>query len=184
MFDKKKITAIILRRALIIVIIVILSFLFTGIFENKLTKIAVSVSEKKKAELILQKRNTVVATLRVNLNKIAPYESKIKNMVPPTENILKFTAALENLAKTYSLQQTLSFGTPSSPVQYGTILLSAVDYTVALTASAEQFSGYLKDFEKLPYLTSISAINAFSTGDWKNGGGATIKATLYAQATE
>jgi len=88
----------------------------------------------------------------------------------PADNILSFMGALENLAQKQSLSQNLSFSDPNG---------KAIDYTVTLNGNLITLINYMKDFENLPYFSSIYSLEIRSGQfGWLDNSSIAMKARL------
>lgn len=145
--------------------IIVINFL-----KKEIVAINKSVVEQKDLAAILERRSATLSQLKSDYDRVDGSEEKILGAMPPADNILEFVAALESLGLKNSIEQTLSFNTPSG---------SEISYSITLNGNIFSLINYLKDFEKLPYLTSISSVNLVSQGDWEANSSIYLSAKLH-----
>lgn len=65
--------------------------------------------------------------------------------------------------------------------QSGNLGLASIDYNIVLNGNVSILASYLKDFEKLPYFSSVSSItlNATPAKGWSDDSSIFIQAKLY-----
>lgn len=171
----------------IIICLIIIGFSATAIYflSKQITKINFTMGEKKEMDYLISNREEVNNRIKTDFLEVDPdYEPKINAALPSVYNVLSFVDTMESLAKKHSLKQTLSFNQPMvAPDSSGPITLMIVNFNLAIEeTNIENFISYLRDFEKLPYFTSINNINysAPSAEGWKNNSSISISGSFYA----
>lgn len=179
MFKEKELFLTIARNLFKAVLSTIIAILVVLFLSGQISKVSGSIVENKKTSFILQNRTEVVSDLRNDLKLIGEKDKKIEEATLSTDNILEFVAVLESLASQNSLQQSLRFSTPV-PVA-NTEGISSIDYYLTLNGNILTLLNYLKNFEKLPYITGISAINFQTLTDkgWEDNSSVSIQGKLY-----
>lgn len=171
----------------IIIALVIITFSGVGIYflTKQITKINSSLGEKKEMDYLITNREAVNIKIQTEFLEIDPnYETKINEAVPSVYNVLAFVDVMESLAKKYSFKQTLNFEQPTPVTDIsGPINLTVIKFNLIISeANVNNFTDYLKDFEKLPYFASINSINYLGTSDngWANNSTINITGSFYA----
>lgn len=155
-------------------LVVILVLLVTRTFKQKIEEIVVDLDKKK---VDAYARQTKSQTTRELANAYGAVESSIaviSNAMPMADNVVDFQAALESIARKYSLQQVVAFGSPSGDQK-------TIDCDITLTGNINSLVKYLEDYEKLPYLASINSIG-FQTKDsmgWEGDSVISMKGTIF-----
>ena len=144
-------------------------------FSQQIVKISNSLFEQRATAFILERRNDAIGQLREDFKAIGESDNKIKNAFPPADNILDFISAMETLANSHSIPQSLRFGALAGDY---------IDYNIQLNANISIFINYLKSFEKLSYFTSISGISLSSSGDLMGDSAISLGARIYTTPIE
>ncbi len=185
MYNKKQATLKIAKDALKAGIAIGIALIAVWLLGGEIKKISRAVTEKMVFASLAERRNNDMLQLKNDFMYIAGRDKKISAALLPADNILEFVDALEKLAQKKSITQSIKF---SSPVPFvaasgsvGGLPLLSVDYNVTLTGNITTLMEYLKDFEKLPYFSSISSIqiNAVPGGTWNDNSTISIQAKLY-----
>lgn len=164
-----------------IAVILIVCGIVIGVFSRLIYKISSSIYEKEGLALLLEKRSENLVKLKTELDKIGNADLTIENAFPDSNNVLEFVSTMESLASTYSIKQTLKFGNSVPAPGLGTTEMEflVIDYNLNLAGNINILINYLKDFEKLPYFTTISSFTITSGTDWFNESQIGIQAKLY-----
>lgn len=173
MFARITILLIIVKQFIKALVAIVLALIVITTFKGKITKISQSIAEQKVTTYVLEKRKQTIAELRLNFGMVDQLATKkLEEAEPPIDDLAEFKAALTSLANRHSLSQTAEFAAPTE--------VSNVNYTISLAANSVTLLGYLKDFEALPFLTAISAIDLRTTsGNWASDSTITIQAKLH-----
>jgi hypothetical protein len=176
MFNKKQLIAMILQNLLKITLAAAISILIIFFTGKQISKIGESLAEKRTLAFILEKRSETMVKLREDFKKVEAGQKKIKNAIPPVNNILGFVDALESLGKKHPIEQSLKFNVP---VPAGDELYR-IDYNLSLKANISTLIDYLKSFEKMPYFTGINTISlSAGASGWENDSSVSMQAKLY-----
>lgn len=182
MFNKKQLILTILKssvKAALVIAIAIVVILFSV---RQIKKISASLEQKVTLNSIIEQKSETALKLKNDFEVVGDRDKKIEEALIPAENVLEFVGILENLATRHALQQTLRFSSPV-PVESSAMKLSSIGYDVSLSGNIAALTGYLKDFEKLPYFTGISSVNlnTASPQGWNDVSTITIQAKIYVQ---
>lgn len=164
------------RAIAVAVLAAIVSFYFAG----KLRAISSSLVQEKKLALILEARSRGAESVREDRSLIAQKSGRLEQALFSTDEILEFLGALETLAGKYALTTSVRF---SDPVFTSNPSVVMIAYTINLNGNIFTMLQYLRDFERLPYFTSINAfrMNSGETG-WAADSSITLTARVYARA--
>jgi hypothetical protein len=182
---KNKFSIKIISKIVISLVIVAISASMVYFFSNQIKKANITIGEKKEMDYLIANREQVNNKIKTDFLSVdSTYQEKINTAIPSVNYILPFVDAMESLEKKYSLKQTLSFGqpTPSTTVN-GPVPLMLVTFNLMIEdGNIETFKNYLKDFEKLPYFSSIDSISYQSSGKagWQENSIINIVGSLYA----
>lgn len=131
-----------------------------------------SLDERRLAAAVLEQRTATITHYREVFKTIGTADVSIAAARPPVDNVGDFLAALKSIADRNSIEQVFSF----SPLTNN----ESVSYTLKVSGTATTVLNYLKDFELLPYLTSINAIDLRAgPNGWDRSVTAYIDAILY-----
>jgi hypothetical protein len=172
-------------KIIIALIIIALSATAVYFLSRQITKINLSLDEKKEMDYLIVNRETVNNKIKTDFLEVDPnYQTKINESIPSVYNVLSFVDAMESLSKKYSFKQTLSFDQPIPVTDInGPIKLNSIKFNLTINdANGNNFISYLQDFEKLPYFASIDSINYLGTSDsgWQNNSSINITGNFYA----
>lgn len=135
-----------------------------------ISKISASIVERRASSFALEKRSEMTAQLEKDFKKIGDADVKLERAFPSEDTILDFVASMENLGKSSGRTQNLSFTTV-----YGG---ATFDYGISLDGNIETLIDYLKLFEKLPYVTSLSGITLTApSGGWLENSSISMRAS-------
>lgn len=132
--------------------VAVLSFMVVKILHQKIQSLTSAIQTQRLAAFTLVNKNETIRQLQADLAVVGDNENIIRSAMPPADNVTAFKSALDEIAGRYSLQEKISFSLPSSDQK-------KVDFTVIIDANANMLISYLKDFEKLPFLSSIKSID-------------------------
>lgn len=182
MANKKQLLYAMMPHILKAVIAIGVAVMIVSIFSERITKIGLTLSEKRVMTLALQKRSETVATLRDTFAAIGNSDQRIRDAFLTTDNVLEFVTAVETIGNQNSMQQSLKFGVPEPPlVETSTIIIIPVSYTITANGTITTLSNYMHQFEALSYFAGIRSIT-ISTGSpkgWEDTSTITIQGTLY-----
>lgn len=167
---------------------VIIASTFIYILGGQIAKIGQTAKENRTAVTILGQKSQVTTDIKNYFALIGDGDKKVEEAFVKAENIMEFITKLEKTAKANDLEQNLKFGSPV-PMPEQTeenktaemLKLMKVDYDIGLKGKIAYFNRYLKEFEKLPYFSSITAItiNSAPTTGWEKEAVISVKAQLY-----
>ncbi|OGM93723.1 hypothetical protein A2524_01310 [Candidatus Wolfebacteria bacterium RIFOXYD12_FULL_48_21] len=153
-----------------------------SIIGARITKMEVTLNEKKAMTIALQKRSETTVALRNAFAVIGDSDRRIADAFPATENVLDFVTATETLGNQNSMQQTIRFDAPGQPiVETESITIIPVKYTITANGTITTLANYARQFEELSYFVGIRSIT-ISTGSqkgWEDSSTITIQGTLY-----
>ncbi|HEV8601470.1 MAG TPA: hypothetical protein VGQ87_02620 [Patescibacteria group bacterium] len=180
MFTEKQLLYKIIRNLSLLGVVFVLSLIITGLIGRQITKISNSVYQKQKLASVLEKRSENLIRLSDDLKRVDDADQKINDAFPTSDNILDFVSAMEKVAMENSIKQSIRFGSAAPiPAVSENLQFSALDYTLTLTGDIKLLTSYLRDFEKLPFVTSISSITVNSSNGWTNESQIGIQAKVY-----
>lgn len=176
----------IIKKVLICLVVVSLSSWAIYFFSKQINKINSTMAEKKEMDYLISNRDQVNNKIRVDFQTVDEnYQQKINDALPSVFNILPFVDSLDSLAKKYSFNQTTNFSQPSPILDNnGSLKLTVINFNLNIQGTnAENFTSFLKDFEKLPYFTSINSISYLSAGKvgWQENSTINISGSVYAR---
>jgi hypothetical protein len=144
------------------------------------------MAEKKELDYLISNRDAVNNKIKTDFLRVDPsYQAKINEALPSVYNILSFVDSMDSLAKKYSLKQNLTFNEPTPETNIsGPLNLMVITFNLTIEgANSDNFINYLKDFEKLPYFSSINSINYLgaTTKGWQDNSTINISGSFYVQ---
>lgn len=153
---------------------VLLALLIFQTFKNKIVTIISTLNKQKTAAYVLNNRSNTIVNLQHDFATMEPNLKNIENAKPLADNVVDFKAALDGIAANHSLTQTVEFGLPSDDQK-------TISYTITLNSNVDSLIPYLKDFEKLPFLSTVNNISFQNknNGSWDGDCVITIKATVF-----
>lgn len=181
MFTTKNLFLLLGRQILIIVATIIVASLAIFFLSREIEQTTTKIFTMRQSTHELEKRTELFSLLRRDAEIVGTNHRFIEEAFPSSGNILKFTAALEELSLKHSFTPTFHFGTPQSTPITAPFPLGTIAYDGNVSANMSDFIAYLEDFEALPYFTKIENIS-FSTQDkegWEKTGNASFRALLY-----
>jgi Tfp pilus assembly protein PilO len=183
MFERTQLRKLITSFALRIVAAVVVTAIIVTICANQITKISRSILEKKRLATILEQKSETLRQLEQDLAIIGTGDAKIREALPPSNNILDFIAVLEALAVRSSVKQTTRFGTPTPVTPEGSegMPIAKIDYSISINGNVHTLYSYLKNFENLPYFTRINSFSIQSGSElgWEGESTVSIGASVF-----
>jgi len=182
---KNKFLIKIVTKIIIALIIMALSATAVYFLSTQITKINLSLGEKKNMNYLIVNRETVNNKIKTDFLEVDPdYQAKINSSIPSVYNVLSFVDAMESLAKKYSFKQTLTFDQPVPVTDLaGPVSLTKIKFNLIINeANINNFVSYLQDFERLPFFASVDSINYLGTSNsgWENNSSINITGSFYA----
>lgn len=174
MFRNKELIYQISMMALKAGIAVVIAVICVNYFQDKIVEITSSLRTQKRAAFALQRRSETVRQLQNEFKNVGPVEAYLAAASPEADSVVDFKAALESLAGRQSLPSTVDFSLPSYDQ-------TTIDYVVSLSTGAASLTQYLKNFEKIPYLTGIKGVSINSNQDssWENASRIILSGRLF-----
>ena len=175
----------IIEKILFILVIIALTSSAIYFFSKQIKKINLTMNEKKEMDYLISNREQVNNKIKTDFLTIDPaYEQKINDALPSVFNILPFVDSLDSLSKKYSFEQTTSFSQPGPALGGNVMSLTVINFNLNIQGTnVDNFVSFLKDFEKLPYFTSINSISYLSSGKvgWQENSIINISGSVYAR---
>jgi len=187
MLTKQNVIKIIIKNSLKALIAISIAGIFIYLVSARITKISQSISETKSLFTALSRRSETLFKLRKDLENADAVQQKLADALIPSNNILNFVTALENLAAQNGIQQINNFEIPSPlPPEENGDILAVINYKINLSGTVTSLIAYLKNFEQLPFITSISSLSltASQPGGWENASNIQLNAKLYTRWSE
>lgn len=186
MFTLKKLLILIGRNILISLVAVFIAVFAIIFIKNEINRITASIVLNHKLEADLKNIIELSSKVKQDAQIIGKNDILIENAFVPSNNISEFINALDSIALDNSIIQAYRFETPMPSTISGAFPLSTISYSNSLTANVQDFSKYLKSFEKLPYFTKIESLDISSqdkTG-WMGSSTISMKITLLTKTTQ
>jgi len=181
MLNRRQLTIAILKHALRSFIAVAGAVVIVVLAGRRIGTINTQLQERKSAAFTLSSQSETLTALRDEFKLIGNGDVAVRNAFPPADNILDFTSRLDSLANAHSLRPTIRFHelqvtSPDQPFAAGNI-----PFTVSSNGTLDVLIGYLEEFERLPYLTTITAISMTSppSGGWNADSSVSLEGTVY-----
>lgn len=186
MFTLKNLLSLILRNAIISLAVVLATSLGVIFLAGQIKHLSDSVATNHHLEAELQKRAGLFELLKRDAQIVGTNDSIINGAFASSDNILGFINAFDALASKNSLTQTYTFETPVVSAIPAPFPINTIAYTNRFEASVSDLSGYIMQFNKLPYYTKIDGINISSQDKLGWNGPSTIMfhATLYTRGAQ
>jgi len=170
-----------------ILLIILLTFVTAGVIFyifQRITKMSGDLQSKQNLIYLAGQQKEMSTQIERQWKEISPNIPQIEAMLPASDDLLGYMGALENIAKTSGVQQTIKFqnqeatktnlpGQENQATKKG----SSVDYTIELKGNFDQILNYLNGLEKAPYFTKVTSINLASSQGAESQ--ATIGAKVY-----
>jgi hypothetical protein len=183
LFDKKQLFLVILRHIGIALLSIAVAALIGTFLARHIERIAHSLTEQRRLELLLEKRVEITQSMNDNVLLVAENEAKIRAALLPVDNILQFVGMLESVANENSLKQEVHFGvpvaydTPEEPMLHA----ASIDYTASIHGNIFVLANYLKAIEQLPYFAGVNSftLNASGAEGWRSDSAINLRAKVY-----
>jgi len=154
------------------------------ILSGQIDRISKMIQEQKTISRKTELRVGAINNLRKDLSIVGDSDQKIKNALPPIDNILNFTSVLESLSGK-NIKETTNFDSPiPSSIFLDSSSLYLVNYSLTLNGdNINTLIDYLKNFEELPYFTNAASISlsAPTSAGWDGDSTLVISAKIYAR---
>ena len=186
MFTLKNILILIGRNALISLAVIFISLIGIFYLSKEINKISNTAVQKNLQSSNLKRATNISETYNNDKQIVGENYTNIENAFLPSDNISKFTNALDDLTSKNGVKQVYNFETPTPISLLGPFPVSTIAYTNSFTTNISSFSNYLKDFEKLNYFTKIDGFTISSQGKtgWLETSTVSLKAILYAKTIQ
>jgi hypothetical protein len=173
----KHFISLIIKKILPGLAVVIICFGLIYYFRLAINQIAAKIDEQQNTAFVLENRNITLTKLKNDFAKIGQVEQKIASVMPPVDDIQEFSTALDSVAVRGALTQAVNF---SSPVDE-----NSVDFSVLLNANIFSLIKYLQDFEALPFVAGIDAINIQAqAANWEGDGNVNLGGIIFTKPTQ
>lgn len=152
--------------------------IFISLFLTREIKTAsANLVKQKQFEYLLSNQASEIEILNFNNALMATGKNAIERALFKGDEIVEFLGSLETLAGSNALTQSVHFNAPQVSENPS---ISSVDYTININGNIFTLLQYLRDFEKLPYFTHVSAVN-IKAGEfgWTGDSAITLSARLY-----
>lgn len=170
MITKKQLTLIMIRNLVIIAIFAGVALSVVIYSANQMSQISNSVNEKKKISFALQKRSETYSNLKNEFSVLGNTEKALEGALVPSDDISNFISAIEALGVKNGVNQSYKFGAVNQATEQGGITVSNIDYSIKIRATMQSAILYLKNFEDMPYFSSILNISVTpNTAEGLNG---------------
>ncbi|OHA79570.1 MAG: hypothetical protein A2747_03985 [Candidatus Yonathbacteria bacterium RIFCSPHIGHO2_01_FULL_44_41] len=185
MFTTKNLFTLVTKYILIAFAVVLFTSGVVFFLSGQITKVSNRTAKDRQLVTMLSERTAVLSNLKHDTDIIGANESTIKQAFIPSNNILEFVAAFENLASKNGLTQAFHFSSPTTMDTGSPITLTTIGYQNNISSNVSVFINYLKDFERLPYFTKIDSINISSGKEgWYGTAAISFSATIIARSTQ
>jgi len=179
MFTEKQLKLEVASSLIQAFIAVLVAVVITSIIGNKIRQDSDAMRQKAALTHLLENRSAAAAGLKEKLAPLGDIDAQIESAFPTTDNVLDFVSAMESLAQSAKITQTLHFEAPTPFDSDEALSLSAMDYNATLTGEINPLINYLKGFENLPFFTQISSISITSGSGWQAETTIHLVAKLY-----
>ena len=167
------------------VIVITLSAILCTLFANQITKISASVKQAQILNLTLQKRIETISKMKDDLEKIGDANyTKIENTLITTDNITDVIVAFDGLGTKHGMNITPTLSSNLSPtgqqVTSGPRIVT-IDYSISTGANVTTFINFLKDFQNLALMPTVSSvdISGQGTSGWAGTSIISMKGKVY-----
>lgn len=186
MFTTKNLIILIGRHALIALGAVGISLIVVLFLAHSIERVSTTAVESRHLARSLEQRAELFTIITHEVELVGGNSARIENAFVPTDNILGFIAALEDLALTSAVTQNFRFGTPTGSSLSAPFPLATIPFSMTVSANLPAIIAYLERFEKLPYAVTIGniSISSSDTGGWFGTSTGSFNATLYARGQE
>ncbi len=184
MFTLKNLLVVIGRAALISLGAIFIASIAIFFLSSQIKRMSDAVALNHRLESELQKRTGLIEVLKHDSQIVGTNNTLIQNAFAPADNILGFINTLDSLAAKNSITQTYNFEVPVPSPIAAPFPISTIGYTNRFDSTLQGFTGYIKQFNKLPYYTKIDGFTIASQDKlgWTGSATITYHATLYSNA--
>jgi Tfp pilus assembly protein PilO len=160
---------------IVLVVAVLFVLVGNGFYTFKMEKtLETAKQEKQTAEITTEGQANLERFFNDN-----PEMSMIINEALPDQNgIIKMIEAVESLEEGLKLTKSFTFTSPVPIVENNQYFLP---FTIRVNATGIQLITFLRQFEKLPYLTKITSLNAKTPGGLGGVYEITVTGKVYVQ---
>lgn len=170
MLNRKQFFSQILRHGIKTILAIAIAASIMSYSAKRISKISASIVERRASSFALEKRSEMTAQLEKDFKEIGNADAKIEQVFPSEDSIFGFVSAMENLGKETGRKQGLNFATV-----YGG---ATFEYSISLDGNIETLIDYLKKFEKLPYIATISGLDFNGpAGGWLENSSISMRAS-------
>lgn len=189
MFTKERYKLILIasiRPALIVIIAIAVVAFISG----RIVAITDMMIERRTAYAVLERRAETINKIREDFDSVGlDAIDKMEATFPPSDNIIEFILAMEALAESAGVQQTLTFATPTPFMVKGegenAADISSINFSASLNGGADTLLEYLEGIENFPYLTRVLELQITSAGgDWESGASVSVRGVFYTKTIE
>lgn len=186
MFTTKNLLILVGRHAAIALGTVVLSLVAVSFFAREITRVSDTLAKNRQLAATLEGRTELFATLKRDADTIGTGDRAIDRAFLPADNIVDFISTLDGLSLKNATVQTFNFSDPAPSTVVAPFPISTIAYTNTITNTLATLSGYLKDFEHLPYFTKIEnlTISSSDKAGWRGPITVSFRATLYTKTIQ
>jgi len=147
----------------------------------KINAVVKDIQNQREKIFITQEEIERSAVLSTEIELLGQRDTKIQNTMLSANNIIPFVNYIEKIAVRHNLLYQEDF---SIPVVLDLDLeqpLARIDFTINLSGDVDSLLAYIKEFDTLPYLASITNIRMStpSTNGLKDSGSFILQGELY-----
>lgn len=186
MFTTKNLLLLIGRHMLIAFVSIIIAIIAIFLLSRAIEQTSAKAFETRNLAHTLQKRTELFSTIRRDAEIVGSNNTLVEKAFLSSGNILEFTDALETLASKTGVAPGFRFSTPQSTTIPAPFPIAVVGYDITFPTNILNLITYLKEFEKLPYFTKITAVSfsSASASGWKDSGTTSFHALFYTKEGE
>lgn len=186
MFTTKNLLMLIGRHAAVALGAIGVALLASYFLAREITQISDAVIQNRRLATSLEKRTELFSTIARDIEMIGKNDTLIESAFIPSDSIFEFISALESLALKNGATQSSNFENPVSSAVPAPFPLSTIGYSNTLSLNVFALTGYLKDFERLPYFTKIENLSISSSDPigWRGASSASFRASLYTRSAQ
>jgi hypothetical protein len=185
--SKKQVILYIIEHTTIALLVVFAASAGIVFMAKQISGITKNLEQKRKLELILEKRTEITARLGQEIKTIGNTDKAIEHAYPPANNILDFVSTIESLADQNSIIQTVKFGEPVEAIDIPQdFKVAKTDYLLTMNGTVLTLRNYLRGIEAIPYMTKINSINLNAPVEkgWEGNSSITVNGALFVKPTE
>ena len=186
MFTTKNLLLFLGRNVIISLVVIFITVTASLFISKEINKISDSTALNHRLGKELAERIEFLKTLKQDIKIIGTNDTKIEGAFTPSDNILEFINTLDNLASKNNLTQVYRFETPVPSTISAIFPIETISYSNNFQTNLSTFSSYLKEFEKLPYFTTIKGFSISSQDKlgWSGLSNVSFNATLYTKVIQ